>query len=156
MRPDIKKILACIDFSKYSRRTFLYASYLADKTGCELIVLSCINQRDVDAATVYGRLIGATAISVDEFTARETKRREDRVVEGLKELGLENLERTTLIKVGDPTAEILKTISEHNIDLVIMGTRGLTEHDKYSVLTGSVAERVFKHSPVPVMSIRDE
>ena len=153
---DIKKILVGIDFSTQSKQTFLYASSLADKTGAKMIVLSVINQRDIDAASVYSRLVGKTAISVEEFTKQEIERRKTRVDQVLKEIGLADIERKTIIKVGHPYEEILKAINELDIDLVVMGTRGETAHDKYSILTGSVAERVFKHSPVPVLSFRGE
>ena len=157
MSTEIKKILACIDFSEYSKETFLYASYLADKTGAELVGLSVINKRDIDAAAMYSRLIGGTVVDVDLFTEKEIERRNDRVADILESIGLADLKRDTIIKLGNPYHEILGAIDELGVDLVVIGTRGLSAHDeKYTILTGSVAERVFKHSPVPVLSVRVE
>lgn len=154
---EIKKILVGIDFSTQSKQTFLYASALAGKTDAALIVLSVINQRDIDAAAVYSRLVGTTAVSVEEFTRQEIERRKRRVDEVLEEIGLGDIERETVIKVGRPYEEILRAIKEFDIDLVVMGTRGESKKDEeFTILTGSVAERVFKHSPVPVLSFRGE
>ncbi|MBC2709827.1 MAG: universal stress protein [Desulfosarcina sp.] len=52
---------------------------------------------------------------------------------------------------GDAADEILKVLEAEDIDLVIMGTHGRKglEH----VIFGSVAEKVVKKSPVPVLSI---
>ncbi|AKB50767.1 Universal stress protein [Methanosarcina barkeri str. Wiesmoor] len=53
---------------------------------------------------------------------------------------------------GIPTDEILEYAQENNIDLIVMGTHGLTGIKKF--LIGSVAEKVVRHSRIPVMVIR--
>lgn len=50
---------------------------------------------------------------------------------------------------GDPAKEILKTINEIQPDLVIMATHGMKGNFPF----GSVAERIVKNSPVPVLTI---
>jgi nucleotide-binding universal stress UspA family protein len=57
----------------------------------------------------------------------------------------------TKVLLGDATANILDYITSEDIDLVIMGTHGRKGLDR--VIFGSVADRVIKMSPVPVMSI---
>ena len=46
---------------------------------------------------------------------------------------------------------VQKTIKEKNIDLIVMGTHGRTGADKFFM--GSVAEEIFRRSPVPVLTI---
>ena len=156
MLEEIKKILVAIDFSSQAKKTFLYASSLADKTGADLIILSVLNQRDIDAAAVYSRLTGSKAASVEVFTTSEINRRKLRVDEVLDEVGLGHVQKETVIRVGKPFKEILKAINEFGVDIVVMGTRGRGSDKDYQILTGSVAEKVFKFSPVPVLSIRDD
>ncbi len=55
------------------------------------------------------------------------------------------------VVLGDPPEVILSYITENQIDLVVMGTHGRKGLDR--VLFGSVAERVIKSSPVPVLVI---
>ena len=154
---ETKKILVAIDFGVQSKKTFRYASALAGKTGAKLIVLSVLNIRDIQAALVYSRLVGTSeAVNPDKFTEKEIERRKKKVDEGLEMFGLSDIEKEIIIKVGLPYEEILKAIKEFDIDLVVMGTKGETKHDEYSMLIGSVAERVLKHSPVPVLSVRGE
>ena len=52
---------------------------------------------------------------------------------------------------GDASEEIINYIKSNQIDLVIMGTHGRKGLDK--VIFGSVAERVVKTAPVPVMVV---
>ena len=84
---------------------------------------------------------------------------EDEVVQGA-ERELEKFEQqffagyTTKKRVvlkGDPVDEIIAYIRAEKIDLVIMGTHGRKGIDK--IIFGSVADRMVKNSPVPVMTI---
>jgi len=60
----------------------------------------------------------------------------------------------TEIVEGNPHEEILDYVTEHGIDMVIMGTHGRTGLDR--VVMGSVAERMVRRSPVPVLTVRGE
>jgi len=60
----------------------------------------------------------------------------------------------TEIGEGNPHEEILDYISKHGIDMVIMGTHGRTGLDR--AVMGSVAERVVRRSPAPVLTVRGE
>jgi len=60
----------------------------------------------------------------------------------------------TEIVEGNPHEEILDYVTEYGIDMVIMGTHGRTGLDR--VMMGSVAERVVRQSPVPVLTVRRE
>jgi nucleotide-binding universal stress UspA family protein len=71
---------------------------------------------------------------------------------------VENLGKETGVKVepvylrGSPAEKILEYAEESNIDLIVMGTQGLTGIKRF--LIGSVAENVLRHSKVPVMIVR--
>jgi nucleotide-binding universal stress UspA family protein len=60
----------------------------------------------------------------------------------------------TGIVEGNPHEEILDYVTDHGIDMVIMGTHGRTGLDR--VVMGSVAERVVRRSSVPVLTVRGE
>ena len=53
--------------------------------------------------------------------------------------------------LGDASETILEYIANKQIDMVIMGTHGRKGLDR--VIFGSVAERVIKSSPVPVLVV---
>lgn len=56
------------------------------------------------------------------------------------------------LRRGTPSDEILAVIDETRADLVVMGTHG--HRGVAHVLLGSVAERVVRLSPVPVLTVR--
>lgn len=56
----------------------------------------------------------------------------------------------SLLKVGNPWEQILTAIAGHGIDLVVMGTHG--RRGLSHVLLGSVAEKIVRLSPVPVLT----
>lgn len=58
---------------------------------------------------------------------------------------------TVQVPVGDPAAAIVVQAQRAGVDLIIMGTHGRCGLDR--ALFGSVAERVLKHSPVPVLTV---
>ena len=57
-------------------------------------------------------------------------------------------------KVGQPHAEIIHHANSQNVDLIVIGThgRGAIEH----MLLGSVAEKVVRTAPCPVLTVRQQ
>ena len=74
----------------------------------------------------------------------------DAAVERAEAAGVETVEGA--IERGRPHRVIVQYADEHDVDLVVMGTHGRTGLDHY--LLGSVAEKVVRTSPVPVMTVR--
>ncbi|WP_458206791.1 universal stress protein [Haladaptatus sp. NG-SE-30] len=58
----------------------------------------------------------------------------------------------TAVCEGDPAAEIREYAREHDADVVATGTRG--RHGENRFLIGSVAERVVRTCPTPVLTVR--
>jgi len=55
------------------------------------------------------------------------------------------------VKVGDPRAQILAHAAAEGVDLIVMGTHGRTGARR--LLLGSVAERVVREAPCPVLTV---
>ena len=58
----------------------------------------------------------------------------------------------TQVMVGEPFADICQSAAQEQADLIIMGSHGRTGLSH--VLLGSVAERVVRHAPCPVLVVR--
>ena len=57
----------------------------------------------------------------------------------------------TAVRDGNPSKEIVSYAREHDCDTIVMGTHGRGGIDR--LLLGSVAERVVRSSPVPVVTV---
>jgi nucleotide-binding universal stress UspA family protein len=53
---------------------------------------------------------------------------------------------------GQPDVEIVRVAAEHHAQMIVMGTQGRTGLDR--LLLGSVAERVVRTAPCPVLTVR--
>ncbi len=58
----------------------------------------------------------------------------------------------TAVREGDPAAEVSEYVRDNDADMVATGTRG--RHGENRFLIGSVAERVVRTCPTPVMTVR--
>ena len=83
---------------------------------------------------------------------------DEQSTEALEAVATTNRERPdpadleTVVRVGRPTERIIGYAGEVDADVVAMGTRG--RHGEHSFLLGSVAERVVRTCPVPVLTVR--
>ena len=147
----IKKILVPIAFSKYSEGILNYAAELAEPVGAELHLVSVINDRDLEAVskiTAFGYKVGT-----DEYLKIVKKERREKIENLIEKLTLPDDKVSYSFMVGDPTTEILRFIVEQKMDLVVMGIKA---NEIKHVFAGSVAERMFRKCPVPILSFRGD
>jgi nucleotide-binding universal stress UspA family protein len=142
----IQRILVPTDFSQPADAALIYAKELAEKFGADLQLLHV-----VPSPTYYPMGPEAAAFPMAELMIETEAAARNTLEELARGTGLPVDRIRVRTTVGTPVSEILDTIAEHDIDLVVMGThgRGLVEH----VLLGSVAERVVRRSPVPVLTV---
>ncbi len=149
---DIKKILVALAFTPYSEGIFNYAVKIAQSFNAQLIIGSIINSRDVLAV---GKIVSLGYDVNGNHYVEDIRQERQALLEQFMVRSSFNRENIrTVIKVGNPIEELLKLIVKENINLVVMGTKGRT--DLENVFVGSVAARLFRRSPVPVISCRDE
>ncbi len=147
----IKKIMVPIAFSKYSRGILDYAANLAESTAAELCIVNVINARDLEAVnkiTAFGY-----KVDTDKYLEIVQKERRDEIAQMSEHLTLPDDKVSFSFMVGDPAEELLHVVVESDIDMVVMGikTRDITH-----MFAGSVAERLFRRCPVPIVSYRGD
>ncbi|MBW2605296.1 MAG: universal stress protein [Deltaproteobacteria bacterium] len=149
---NVNKIMVALAFSLHSEGIFNYAAQIANLLNAELIIASIINSRDISAVG----MVASMGYEVDsehyvEGVKAERKKMLDHFME---KSSLDRKNIRTIFTVGYPIEELLKLIVKENIDIIVMGVKGRT--DLEHVFIGSVAEKLFRRSPVPVISFRDE
>jgi len=154
----IKKVLACVDLSSYSLMTLEYALELSKGVEAQIVVFNVINQRDINGVEMAGSYFPGyflQSINAEDYVKELRKER----TQSLKQLIKENFfdEKSMMsikIELGNPSECILKAIETEHADLIVMANKGKGNISR--VLFGSTAEKVFRHSPVPVFSARDK
>ncbi|MCK5163673.1 MAG: universal stress protein [Desulfobacula sp.] len=150
----IKKILACIDLSQYSLMTLEYAVELAKGAEIQIIVFNVINQRDINGVEMVSNYF-PNKISVEGYVKELKKDRHGMIKSMIKENFFDEKSMMSIkIDTGIPFESILNAVETENADLIVMANKGRGNISK--VLFGSAAEKVFRHSPVPVVSVRDK
>jgi nucleotide-binding universal stress UspA family protein len=149
---EIKKIMVALGLSEYAEGIFKYSDKLAQKLGAELIVANVINSRDVEAVTVIKNM--GYDLDPERYIKELKEERRNAFEEISQNAALSRDSIKLVLPVGNPIHELLKIIIGENVDLVVMGVKGRT--DLESILIGSVAEKLFRRSPVTVVSYRDE
>lgn len=149
----IQKILACVDLSDYSKMTMDHAVAMARGFMTEIVVLNVINVRDINAVSTASNYY-PEIIDIDKYIKNARDDRYKQVYDFLKSNYSDDMTRMSIvIEVGVPFEAILKAIDTENADLVIVGNKG--KGNIIGTLFGTNAEKVFRHSPVPVLSVRD-
>ncbi len=147
----IKNILVAIGFSKYSEEILAYAARIAEPLEARLIVASIINIRDVKAVGSISSM--GYEVNGEHYVAEVEKERRKTLDRMLEKISFPAAKVHTIFKVGHPVEELLKIAVHESADLMVMGIKGRT--DLEHLLVGSVAEKVFRRSPIPILSYRD-
>lgn len=142
---DLKRILVPTDFSDFSQVALRYGCEFAAKFGAELHLLHVIDNPAPPASEDWGKTLDEYRRDLEECAGNE-----------LQELDLNPLpDRKRVvdnIRYGSALLEIILHARENEIDLIVLGTHGRT--GLAHVFLGSVAEKVVRKSPCPVLTVR--
>ena len=143
---DIRQILAPTDFSEPSKQAVQCAYELAQTFGAKLRLLHVVE------LLVYP--VEMFLVSEDGTTLMDDLERQARL--DLAELVPKSQDGTVEVLcravVGTPYLKIAKVAAAEKVDLIVMSTHGRTGLSH--LVMGSVAERVVRMAPCPVLSIR--
>ena len=142
---NVHHILCPVDFSPASHRALQNAITMARRFKSELTILSVYETQffswfasGKDREIEYGEGLSNNKKRLDAF---------------LQKFNLNEVTYTTEISSGNPSEEILSTLSKKMIDLLIMGTSGKTGINR--MLMGSVTEKVIREVPCSFLTLKD-
>lgn len=140
---NFEKILVPVDYSDNGDLAMAYAVSLAREHEAEVHLVHVYEE---PFAYVDGGFTGTPVRDIPPADLKEEQDRFDRVAppKGIRF-------RRKFI-VGTPATELVNYAKANEIDLVVMGTHGRTGVSR--LLVGSVAESVMRHSPCPVLTIK--
>jgi nucleotide-binding universal stress UspA family protein len=140
------KILVPVDFASYTGHILRYATEIATRFGSSLHLIHVIPNMDYFGP--YESFMAAgTIMTVQKGVEVEVRKNLEEVAGRVTGIGV-----TQAIRTGTAFVEIISYVEDQGIDLVVMGTHGRGRIDH--ILLGSVAEKVVRRSPCPVLTIR--
>jgi nucleotide-binding universal stress UspA family protein len=144
VRYPYEHVLVPTDGSDCADEALALGTDVALQTEANLHLLSVV---DVASLGVDVR----TGVQLD-FLEENASKTLSRGAEFAKDQGVESV-REEIGYASSIHREILAYVEEYDVDLVVVGTHGLTGFDRY--LLGSVTEKLVRTSPVPVLTVRE-
>jgi len=135
-----KTLLVPVDFHDASLEALKFARDLATRLGLEVVLLHTY----AIPVVVYPGFDPIVAPGLPEEIATTART-------ALESLAAEQGGLRSILRAGDPATEIIKCIEEEKPALVAMGTHG--RRGLAHILLGSVAEKVIRGSPAPVVTV---
>lgn len=150
----MKKILIALDYDPTAQTVAETGHKLAKAMKAHTILLHVISDATYYSSLNYSPIMGFGGFSsidtIQTETAEELKKVAQNYLDKSKQhLGDEKIQ--IVVRSGDFGETILKTATDLNVDIIVMGThsrRGLKK-----ILVGSVAENVLHHSLIPLFII---
>jgi len=141
----LRSIMVPVDFSEESKKALRYAVSLARQYGAKITLINVVEPTgfpDFAASPLAmenDKVMKAARVQLELLCKREALD--------------PNLLEKNLVRQGVPFHEITAAARSLKIDLIIITTHGFTGWKH--ALIGSTAERVVRHAPCPVLSVRE-
>jgi nucleotide-binding universal stress UspA family protein len=143
----LKTVLVATDFSEPSEVAVRYGRALADAFHATLHVMHVVpDSMSLPWATMAD---GLAMSDVQKQWETEARERLERLI---PEVDRRTSGVVFVTRAGEPVRHIIGYAADQEIDLIVLGThgRGAVAH----MLLGSVAERVVRSAPCPVLTVR--
>jgi len=154
-----KKVVVPLDGSKLAECVLPHLESIAKGCHTEEIILVTVTERIVGASTVKYPTAPQASVPAPEPVVRvplavgKKQKQGERYLERIaKQLKQGNIKVRTEVLLGDPADEITNYADNNNADLILMASHGRSGISRWT--HGSVAERVFRATCVPVLMVR--
>jgi len=142
---ELKKILWATDLSANSEKALPFVQSLSERYQTEVHVLYVLEESG-HFGSWYGEFDRSELDRLQQMEREKAEKMLDRICTSHLNSCPLYIRHTA---VGDPSSEILKLIDSEKPDMVVMATKGRRNRFEF----GSVAERVVRHSPAPVLTV---
>lgn len=147
----MKKILVPTDFSKTSQTAAEVASGIAKKAGAEVILLHVIEEGAEDSVKITGEVVYED-MEEKLFMMKLIERSKKQLAKLAEDPMFEGVKVRQELRMGTPFHGMRTIITEHKVDLVVMGTSGRTGLE--GMIIGSNTEKVVRHAQCAVLTVQ--
>ncbi|MCA1764778.1 MAG: universal stress protein [Desulfobulbaceae bacterium] len=142
---NFKKIMAPIDFSENSPKVLQSAVEVAEKFEAALSVVFVVQSFE-DYSGFF-----VPHMPISQFEQEMVESAEEKMESFLAENLKSDVPYNSAVLQGDVAEKIIEYAEKNDISMIVMGTHGYKGLEK--VLFGSIAEKVVKTSPCPVLTV---
>lgn len=151
---EFKRILVPLDGSPMSERALPAALALAQKFNSQILLLEVLDIPNSTPPTSDQEALMGWIGWVREARQQAHQEAQDYLETLQGELDRQGVKTRVLLRDAAPAEDILDVASAEAIDLVVMSSHGRSGLARWTF--GSVAEKVVRHSPCPVLVIRQQ
>lgn len=146
----MKRILVPTDFSKTSIIALEVACEIAKKAGAEVIALHVVEEATSESFRVTGEVVPRN-FEDRLYTFKLLERSKKQLEKLVHDPKFAAIKLDGELRLGNAYHGMNAIITEQKVDLVVMGTRGLSRLKE--MIIGSNTEKVVRHAKVPVLSV---
>jgi nucleotide-binding universal stress UspA family protein len=141
------RIVCPTDFSESAERAVRQAASLAKSLGAEVVLVHVASE-----AQLWRE--GVMTPALRRVFEAQRKWAADALAERVVALAAEGTLARSVVRAGAAWEEIVRVAAEEHADMIVMGTQGRTGLERF--MLGSVAERVIRRAPCPVLTLRPD
>ena len=151
----IKKMLIAVDESEYREKIIRCGLALSKSLGADVTAVHVVDRSSLASASDLGGLLGYyEGGNLEYYEEKLRKHAEDLLGEVgafAKKEGV-NIDTEVIMNASSAAEGIINYASRKNVDLVVIGTKGMTGAKKF--LMGSVTSKVSSHAHCSVLAVR--
>ncbi|HAC23404.1 MAG TPA: universal stress protein [Cytophagales bacterium] len=150
----MKTILVPTDFSKNAGLAMDVARDIALKSKAKVIMLHVVEAADSGTFNVEGEAARGADMQDRFFTMKLIERSKKQLEKAVQDPKYSDIRVEGELRLGNAYHGIQSIITEHKVDLVVMGTAGQSKAEE--VLVGSNTEKVVRRSKCPVLTVHNK
>lgn len=156
--PARRRILVALDETDASRRTAEFVNRFFEDTGTEILAINVAGRPApwIPVSSGFGGVWGwgwyppYPQSPDDPEVEQAAEEAEERAERTILDSGIEDAE--PVVEFGDAATAIARAAEEHDVDLIVVGTRD--QGALRRLVLGSVSDELVHHAPRPVLVVR--
>jgi len=148
----LRTILVTSDFSELAREAYRWAASLVRGSGARVVVAHVLEDELAAAMPVFVGGVQPDVLDLSRFREESRQAALAALQSVAEEFRGQGIAAEIALRSGRPFVEIVRLARELPADLIVMGTHGRS--GLRHALIGSVAERVVRKSPCPVLTVK--
>jgi nucleotide-binding universal stress UspA family protein len=150
----MKKILVPTDFSNPAQWALEVATGIARKSKGQIILLHIVEQATSESFNVEGQVFEGEGWEDKLFTLKLIQRNKQQMAGAAKYVKDAGVLVQCELRLGNPFHGMRTVITDHAVDLVVIGTSG---HSKFEeMIVGSNTEKVVRYAKCPVLTVHEK